>query len=810
VRWAALAGGLAILCAGGIAVAQRSETVLPTEWSIPAAPASEAITGTLPQSATLTADGSSVIVTDTGAGTPAVRVFNAQTLALEHVVGLQGAYGQPLADPQAAGFWVSTGGANTIVHIDAHSGAIERTISLPPGFWPAAIARSPDGRSLAVTGESAGAVAVIDMESGATVTVPVGRHPAGVAWSPDGMRVYVALWGEDSLAIVDLQSISGVRGPGGAPQMMQAMVKRVRVGRHPESIVAGPGGTNLYITVPDDDSVAWFETEHDTLRGVVNVGLYSGVLFGASPSFAAVSADGSRVFVACSAANAIAVLRQNAASLEPIGAIRTGWYPTALAIAPDARSLYVANGKGDGSFPNPGFDPYAADRAARTKGYIATSIYGSIWHLDIPGDAALAAGTAGVVASGGPFLGRAIADIGVRQHGPPGGDPGHDVIRANGPIKHVIYVIKENRTYDQVLGDVRDGDGDATLALFGERTTPNQHAIVRRFGLLDRAFADAQVSADGHNWSTAAFANEYLEKMWPAAYGGRRDTYDFEDGADASVPRGGYIWDQAARAGVSLRNYGEFTSTRDGRVTSTMPGLAERTDPQYPGFDLTVLDADRIARWKTEFDSYVREGSLPALEIVRLPNDHTAGTKLGAPGPQVYVAENDAAFGKLVDIVSHSRYWASTAIFAIEDDAQNGPDHVSPQRTTLYVASPYARAGVHHLRYSTAGLLRTIELILGLEPLSAYDASALPLYGAFTNQPDLRPFDSVAPQIDMSLRNGPRTYRVADSGRFDFSREDGVPDAELNDILWHAVRGAHATPPPYGAFPANDRHASRN
>jgi DNA-binding beta-propeller fold protein YncE len=773
-----------LLCAG-VAGAQRAAVVLPTEWSIPPAPATEAVTGTLPQGAALTADGSAVIVADTGAGEPALRVFDATTLALKHVIAVPGAFGTPLADKQGGGFWAATGNGDTIIHAGAVSGTIDRTIALPKGFWPAAIARSPDGRTLAVSGESAGAVATVDLASGIVRSFPVGQHPSGVGWSPDGSIVYAALWGEDSVALLDLGSQT---------------VRRIHLGRHPEAIAVSPDGRSIYVTIPDDDAVAWLDAAHGTLRAIVNVGVYAGAVYGASPSAAAVSSDGKTVFVVCSAANAIAVLHRSDGALEPAGAIRTGWYPTAIAMTPDGEALLIVNGKGDGSSPNPAYDPYAPRSSPRSRGYVATTTFGSLWRIAMPFPSALAAGLPAIADGGGPYLRAAIESGVVRARGPGSDAPGRAIVRAGGPIKHVIYVIKENRTYDQVLGDIREGDGDGDLALFGERITPNEHAIARRFGLFDRAFADAQVSADGHTWSTAAFANDYLEKMWPPVYGGRRETYDFEDGAAASVPRGGYIWNAAARAGVTLRNYGEFTTEKDAAASSSMADLAPETDPRFIGFDLAVKDADRLAEWKREFDAYVRSGTLPALEIVRLPNDHTAGTKLGAPTPQVYVAENDAAFGRLVDIVSHSRYWNSTAIFAIEDDAQNGPDHVSAQRTTLFVASPYARAGVHHARYSSAGLLRTIELILGLEPLSAYDAAALPLYDAFGATPDPRPYDALPARIDLSTVNGRSAYRASDSGHLNFSREDGVPDAVLNDIIWHAVRGAHATPPPYGAF----------
>jgi hypothetical protein len=367
----------------------------------------------------------------------------------------------------------------------------------------------------------------------------------------------------------------------------------------------------------------------------------------------------------------------------------------------------------------------------------------------------------------------------------------------------VIYVIKENRTYDQVLGDVSGADGDPSLVLFGEKVTPNQHAIAKRFGVFDRFFEDAHVSADGHNWSTAAFANDYLEKMWPQNYANRRPFYDFEDGAEAAVPHAGYLWDDAAAHGVSVRNYGEFVTAGPSAptpVSSENAFLNKNTDHNYATFDLSVEDVARFAEWKREFDVYEASHTLPQLEIVRFPRDHTSGTRAGAVTPQGLVADNDQAVGKLVEAVSHSPDWASTAIFVLEDDAQNGPDHVDEQRSTLYVASPYAAGGVQHAAYTQASVLRTIEVLLGLAPMSAYDAGAPPLSAAFIATPNLAPFDALPPQTDTRAKNGATAYRAADSARLDLAHADRADEGELNDILWHAVKGPRATPPPYGEF----------
>jgi YVTN family beta-propeller protein len=776
-----LVGGLATATAAGW-------IVLPTEWSIAPPADLVVVTGTLPGSARLSADGAHLIVVEAGAGAPAIDVLDPATLGTQRRIDAKNLYGEPLPDAQGAGFWVGTGSDNTLIHVDADSGATDRTIALPKGFWPAAIAASPDGKTLAVSGDLVDIVLLIDAASGKTSeAVKVGRHPAGLVFAPDGKLLYVANWGERSVSIVDVGAASAL--------------DPIPVGDHPEKLLLSRDGAKLYVSETDDDAIGIIDLKSAKRIADVNIGLYDGKLYGASPTSLFLSPDGKRLYVICSAANAIVALdlAADGANARVIGAIGTGWYPTAATLDPTGRWLLVANAKGEGSPPNPGFDPYAN----RDPRYVSTITVGSVRRIPLPDDAALAAGIADVRAHGGPFLAKAIADERARIDGPPSDEPGRKIVAKGGPIKHVIYVIKENRTYDQVLGDELAADGDPLITLFGKQVTPNQHALAERFGLFDNVFADSFVSPDGHNWSTAAFANDYVEKFVPPNVGHRRLPYDFEDPASPAHPHSGYLWDDALQHRVSVRNYGEFmyekpsaSFTSHWRATN----LLKITDDKYAGYNTDYSDLLREAEWAREFAQYVKNDNLPALEIIRLPNDHTSYTSKGKLTPDAMVAQNDLAFGRIVDAVSHSKYWASTAILTIEDDAQNGPDHVSAQRTTFYLASPYARGGVQHGRYSSAGVLRTIELILGLPPMTAYDASARPMYAAFGAKADLRPFNVRPAGIDLEARNGATSYRARDSAKLDLRDADEVPAALGNDILWHAVKGAAATSPPYGAF----------
>jgi hypothetical protein len=311
------------------------------------------------------------------------------------------------------------------------------------------------------------------------------------------------------------------------------------------------------------------------------------------------------------------------------------------------------------------------------------------------------------------------------------------------PIKYVFYVIKENRTYDQVLGDVKKGNGDPRLVLFGENVTPNQHALADEFVLLDNFYVDGEVSADGHNWTTGAYATDFLEKNWVNSYGGRGGGYDAEGNREVANNKGGFIWDHCKKAGVSYRTYGEFADN----YKPNIPSLKDHYCPYFTGFTGAVKDTTRFGQWKREFDSLLAKAAVPRFNTVRFGNDHTEGLRKGRPSPYAHVADNDLAVGMFVDYLSKSSIWNETAIFIVEDDAQNGPDHVDAHRTTAYVAGGFVKRGfVDHTPYSTSSMLRTIELILGLPPMSQYDAAATPMFRSFSATPNITPFQHEKPR----------------------------------------------------------------
>jgi hypothetical protein len=373
-------------------------------------------------------------------------------------------------------------------------------------------------------------------------------------------------------------------------------------------------------------------------------------------------------------------------------------------------------------------------------------------------------------------------------------------------IQHVLYIEKENRTYDQVLGDMKEGNGDADLVLFGENVTPNLHKISREFVLLDNFYVNADVSADGNNWSTAAIAPDWVQKLWPSEYAGRHGLYDFEEQDPTALPPAGYIWSNAAMAGLSVRNYGFMVENKrqaapeggDQLDKINDPMLAKVTNRAFRGFDTNYMDLDRAKAFLSDLAVFEKADNMPRLMVMRLPNDHTSGVSAGRLSPLAQAADNDLAVGRIVEGISKSKFWSSTLICILEDDAQNGPDHVDSHRSPAYLISPYIkRHQVDSHMYNTTSMLRTIELILGLKPMTHFDAAAPPMAAAFQAALDPTPYTAEQPRTPLDARNPPRAPGIADKMNFD--REDENDDNELNDLLWRAIR-KDAPPPPVRSY----------
>jgi hypothetical protein len=361
------------------------------------------------------------------------------------------------------------------------------------------------------------------------------------------------------------------------------------------------------------------------------------------------------------------------------------------------------------------------------------------------------------------------------------------------PIKYVFYIIKENRTYDQVLGDIPEGNGDTSLVLFGEKITPNLHNLAKQFVLLDNFYVDGEVSADGHNWTMGAYATDYLEKNWPVSYGGRGGSYPGEGEREIANNKNGFLWDYCKKFGVSYRSYGEFISDAK---TANIPSLNDHFCKEFTGWDMGTRDTVRFREWKNDFGKLLAKGDVPRLNTLRFGNDHTEGLRLGRPTPKAFAADNDLAVGLFVEYLSNSPIWKESLVIILEDDAQNGPDHVDAHRSTTYLAGGFVKQGfVDHTMYSTSSALRTIELILGLPPMTQYDAAAEPMWRCFNSTASHPPFKSVPNLIDLNEVNKTENELSRISEKFDFSKEDRVPDAIFNEVLWSAIKGT-STPCP--------------
>lgn len=743
-------------------------TVLPSGWRI--APAGRQVSvGPLPLNILRLANGQ-IVVTVNGhsanglwridPGTGKVidsLVFKAAWLGLAH-------RGTAAADT----VWASGGTTNRVYRVIYGSGggapAVDTVVLAPPpaAVCPAGIAVLPGRDLIAVVGNLSDSVYILDSKSLAvTAKFAVGHRPyTAVA---DSAALYVSNWGDSSVERLPVTATGIVDGA------------KLEIGPHPSSLVLR--GHQLFATLAGANEVARFDLDSGRVTDRLAVALKRGAPIGSDPNALALTPDGRRLFVALAGNNAVAVVNVAAARPTVEGLLPVGWYPTGVEVSRGGDTLYVANGKGNGSGPNP------------SGPYIADLVRGSVSVIPVPGPSGLATATAKVTSLS------------------PYSNPG---LRAAPPdlpkVHHVVYVIRENRTYDQVLGDVKRGNGDAKLAIFNDSVTPNAHAITSHFVLFDNFYVDGEVSADGHEWTDRAFAGEYNEKTWPAVYSNRRE-WDLDDGSDLANPHGAYLWDAARRAGLWTVNFGEAVHPDSGgRHVSSMPGLQGITVPEFPGFELDIRDTTRARLFADSVNAWDQRDTFPALVILYLPRDHTEGKRATHPTPRAMVADNDLALGQVVERLSKSKAWKSMAFFALEDDAQDGPDHVDAHRSVLVMASPYARRGVvDSTMYSTSSVLRTIGIFLGLPPLSQYDAGATPLTHAFASRLDLTPFHAVAPRWPFDELNG--SHSMSRLGDKDFAGPDLADETVLNQEIWQSVRGRQPVPAPHRTYlpgsPAN-------
>ena len=599
-------------------------------------------------------------------------------------------------------------------------------------------------------------------------------------------RLYVSLWAKSCVAVLDSQT--------------GHLLARWSTEEHPCEMVLNRSGDLLFVANANRNTVTVFETATGRKKETIWAALYPMSPPGSTPNSLALSADERRLFVANACNNVIAVFDvSQPGHSRSLGFIPAGWYPTSVRVSLDGKKLLVTNGKGQAPLANPqGPQPGVPLGTNRTTQYIAELLRGTLSVIDLPGgslfDLKMAAWTVQALACS-PL--KADASVAAAR---PVGSPIPERIGERSPIKHCIYILKENRTYDQVLGDMPEGNGDPGLCLFAEETTPNHHKLAREFGLLDNFYVESEVSADGHEWSMGAYASDFVEKSWPLNYGHNHSgkfPYPSEGSFPVAAPAGGYLWDQARKAGVTYRSYGEFVQNA---ATANEPGRAKvkslegHIDPWFRSFDLAYSDINRAERFIAELHRFEVEGEMPRLQILRLPNDHTHGATPGFLTPQAYMAENDVALGKTIEAITRTKFWPETAVFVVEDDAQNGPDHVDAHRTIAFVISPYSRRGaVDSTLYSTSSMLRTMELILGLKPMSQFDAAARPMFTSFQPNPDTRSYQALPARVDLHQKN--TRFGWGSGIKMDFAEEDAADDLLLNEVIWHSMRGSDSPMP---------------
>lgn len=687
-------------------------------------------------------------------------------------------------------------------------------------------------------------------------TVP-GSFPYGVVVTKDGSTGYVSLWNASRVAELDLRS-----GQVRRFISLRLPAEKTQAGSHPTAMLLSPDERKLYVALANTDEVAVVDRDRPASPRFLSTRLPGQQYGGTYPIGLAQSQDGGTLFAAEASADAVAVFDLKSQQNIAIGFVPAEWYPTAVRVV--AGDLYVVAGKARGTGANNTLLPPGAV-AGRHGGhpYIASLLYGSVARIPLDGlRAHLREYTENVMASN--LMRGNIAPIAFRAGG--------------NPIHHVIYVIKENRTYDQILGDLGIGDGDPSLTMYGEEITPNEHKLARQFGVLDNFYDSGEVSGDGHVWSTAAITSDYTEKIWPINYRSKERTYDFEGDVvhgypmeegipDIDEPGTGYLWTNFARHGISYRHYGEFVGTvwcaapettqspMEGtpgeggvncprsvvhkgealpdylgqphgnvspwpwdvpmlaRNVSAKPELRDHFDPRYPDFRLEFPDQLRADEFLNEFSQFVeakksgRGEQLPQFILLRLPNDHTSGMKAMKATPSAAIADNDLALGRVVEAVSHSPYWNDTAIFVLEDDAQDGVDHVDAHRSIALAISKYSpRHGasgtqpfVDHTFYTTVNVVRTMEALLGAPPMNNNDARAAlmgPLFAGDGKQPAFTAETRNATNGLIYQVNPTKGPGAAASEKMDFSHADAADTQQLNAMLWRDRMGDRTMPKP--------------
>jgi len=737
--------------------------------------------GSMPLDVVPAPNGGKAVVVLSGWREQGIQVVDLKTRQVTQTLLQDGAFYGAAFSPDGNMLYVSGGSTDMIFAYAWKDGtatlrkkfvlAKEKTSDGTGTSYPTGLAVAANGKFVYVAENVGDRLAVVNSATGEIVQrLPTDHYPYGVSLSSDG-HLFVSAWGGTTIS--DFRVL---------PDGKLAYLGRIEVGRHPSALAVA--GSRLYVALAGSDRAAIVDTVSRRVIGYLEDSAPGAPPEGSTPNALAFSNDQKRLLVAEADNNAVAVF--DLATGRLLGRIPTDWYPTA--VSDNGSQLLILSAKGQGTHANPdGPVPLTNWPLGKPLAYTLGQLNGSLRLLPSTINPAQLS-----------TFSRRVAVANNWQQAHP--------VRRYPPFKHVIYIIKENRTYDQVLGDLKEGDGDASLVYFPDiAITPNHHALARRFGLFDRFFVNAEVSSQGHIWSTAAYVTDYGEKTVPSAYAGKRGDID---GEDSDEPERGFLWTLARSSGITFRDYGEMVKGNPGWPV-TQHDLGADLNPDYVPFDLVTQDQKRADVWMAEFQGFVRIGNMPQLELMWLPMDHLTAARPGKCTPYACMADNDLALGRVVQALTHSPYWKDTVIFVVEDDAQAGPDHVDSHRAPFYAISAYSRPGTVHRFINTTDVIAAIEDILGMARLSKFDYFSRSLTDIFAPNPDLTPFDAITPKQDLNQKNPQNTAAARLSEGLDLSTPDRVDDELYNRILWLMLKGDAPQPPVRNWAPLHTFQASR-
>ena len=763
------------------------EVLLPNGWSLTPAGRSLEV-GDLPLNIAVSASEKLMAVTNNGQGKQTIQLIDTKSeKVLDNIEIPKSFYGLKFSRDEKSLF-ASGGNDNWILKYAIIENKLVLNDSLilgkkwPNKISPVGIEIDDDRQLLYVVTKENNSFYILDLKTKAIVFEQnLGNEAYTCVLSPDKKILYISLWGGRKIALFDTQN--------------RKIVNTIPVSYNPNELILSKNGQYLYVANAGDNSVSVIDTTTQKVIEILDAGLYPNSLVGSVTNGVALSKNEKTLYIANADNNCLAVFDvNNKGKSFSKGFIPVGWYPTNVRVV--GKKIFVANGKGFTSFANPK-GPQPVKKTVRSEShlgedtsgqYIGNLMKGTLSIIDTPNDKDLALYSKKVYQNT-PYKKDKELDTDGELN-----NPIPMKVGGASPIKHVFYILKENRTYDQVFGDMKEGNGDSTLCLFGEKYTPNQHKLAREYVLLDNFYVDSEVSADGHNWSMGAHANDYLEKTWPTGYGRRGGVTEGMGRRQIANDKDGFIWDFCKRQGVSYRTYGVFADDKKGNISALDK---EHVCSYFTGYyNQKVKDTTRVNQWKRDFDSLLVAKAVPAFNSIRLGADHTQGMAVGRPTPFACVADNDLAVGMFIEHLSKSSIWNQSAVFILEDDAQNGPDHVDAHRSNALVVSPYTKRNfVDHTMYSTSGMLRTMELILGLPPMTQYDAAAMPMFRSFTAKPDFKPYQSVPSSINLEEINTAYTPSAKRSEGLEFAEVDSNDDNLFNEILWKGIKGELAQLP---------------